>query len=105
MRPLVIGFPKGCDLIVMASHGRHGISAIVLGSETVMLGTTVSGNRVAAAQTKVTQKAVGYQDTPKGTHRCDNCAQFESHSSCKVVEGNIEPAGWCKVYGKKPAYC
>jgi nucleotide-binding universal stress UspA family protein len=26
---------SGCDLIVMASHGRHGISAIVLGSETV----------------------------------------------------------------------
>jgi len=27
--------PKGCELIVMASHGRHGISAIVLGSETL----------------------------------------------------------------------
>ncbi len=26
---------RGCDLIVMASHGRSGISAIVLGSETV----------------------------------------------------------------------
>jgi len=26
---------KGCDLIVMASHGRRGISAIVLGSETI----------------------------------------------------------------------
>lgn len=25
---------KGCDLIVMASHGRRGVSAIVLGSET-----------------------------------------------------------------------
>jgi len=25
---------RGCDLIVMASHGRHGISALVLGSET-----------------------------------------------------------------------
>jgi len=26
---------EGCDLIVMASHGRRGISAVVLGSETV----------------------------------------------------------------------
>jgi nucleotide-binding universal stress UspA family protein len=26
---------KGCDLVVMASHGRRGISAIILGSETV----------------------------------------------------------------------
>jgi nucleotide-binding universal stress UspA family protein len=25
---------KSCDLIVMASHGRRGISAMVLGSET-----------------------------------------------------------------------
>ena len=25
---------RGCDLIVMASHGRHGIAALVLGSET-----------------------------------------------------------------------
>ena len=26
---------KGCDLIAMASHGRRGMSAILLGSETV----------------------------------------------------------------------
>jgi nucleotide-binding universal stress UspA family protein len=26
---------KGCDLIVMASHGRRGVTAILLGSETV----------------------------------------------------------------------
>ncbi|HUB65407.1 MAG TPA: universal stress protein [Methylocella sp.] len=26
---------EGCDLIVMASHGRHGLTAIVLGSVTV----------------------------------------------------------------------
>ena len=26
---------KRCDLIVMASHGRHGVAALVLGSETV----------------------------------------------------------------------
>jgi nucleotide-binding universal stress UspA family protein len=26
---------RGCDVIEMASHGRHGMSAIVLGSETL----------------------------------------------------------------------
>jgi len=26
---------KGCDLIIMASHGRSGMSAVVLGSQTV----------------------------------------------------------------------
>jgi nucleotide-binding universal stress UspA family protein len=26
---------NGCDLITMASHGRRGMSAVVLGSETV----------------------------------------------------------------------
>jgi nucleotide-binding universal stress UspA family protein len=26
---------SGCDLIAMASHGRHGFSAVVLGSVTV----------------------------------------------------------------------
>ena len=25
---------EGCDLILMASHGRHGVAALILGSET-----------------------------------------------------------------------
>ena len=34
---------KGCDLIVMASHGRNGIAAIMLGSVTakVLAHTTI----------------------------------------------------------------
>jgi nucleotide-binding universal stress UspA family protein len=34
---------KGCDLIAMASHGRHGVSAVILGSETakVLAYTTI----------------------------------------------------------------
>ena len=34
---------RGCDLIVMASHGRRGISALLLGSETtkVLTHTTI----------------------------------------------------------------
>jgi len=63
----------------------------------------LSTTMIRAAVAKATQKAAGYQDTPKGDLRCDNCSQFEPPSSCKVVEGNIAPAGWCKVYVKKPA--
>ena len=33
---------NGCDLIVMASHGRRGVSAILLGSETVKVLTHTS---------------------------------------------------------------
>ena len=67
-----------------------------------ILGASAGGNP-AAAQTKVAQKAVSYQDKPKGAERCDNCTQFEAPASCKVVEGTISPNGWCGVYVKKPA--
>jgi nucleotide-binding universal stress UspA family protein len=33
---------SGCDLIVMASHGRRGLSALVLGSETAKVLTHCS---------------------------------------------------------------
>lgn len=68
-----------------------------------ILGTTTAANRASAAETKVSQKLAAYQDTPKGPQRCDNCTQFQPPSSCKVVEGNISPAGWCALYVMKPA--
>lgn len=62
----------------------------------------VSAPRDAAALTKMTQKVAGYQDTPKGALRCDNCTHFEPAASCKIVDGTIDPAGWCRLYVKKP---
>ncbi len=64
--------------------------------------TAATADRADAADTKVAQKAVAYQDTPKGPQRCDNCTYFEPPSSCKVVAGTISPAGWCQLYAKKP---
>jgi hypothetical protein len=55
------------------------------------------------AQTKVSQKLVGDQNTPHGSQQCDNCLQFLPPFSCKVVDGTVDAAGWCKVYVKKPA--
>jgi len=80
---------------------RSLLRNVALAGGAAVLGTTVSANRAAAAQAKVPQKVVAYQDTPKGDLRCDNCAQFEAPSSCKVVDGTISPSGWCKVYVKK----
>ena len=58
---------------------------------------------VAPAHAKASQKAVKYQDTPKGDQACENCSLFEAPSSCKTVDGTISPQGWCMVYAKKPA--
>jgi hypothetical protein len=85
-----------------AAGGVAVLGAIAAGGAT-MLGTIVSGSREAAAQTKMTPTAVSYQGTPQGAQRCDNCTQFESPASCKVVTGTIAAAGWCKLYAKKPA--
>jgi High potential iron-sulfur protein len=56
---------------------------------------------VSAAHAKASQKAVAYQDTPKGEQSCANCRVFEPPSSCKTVEGPVSPNGWCKIYIKK----
>ena len=67
----------------------------------VMLRLTMSGDRVAAAETKATQKAVEYHDPATGSARCGNCKYFKPPSSCYVVEGDIAPTAWCNMYAKK----
>jgi hypothetical protein len=70
---------------------------------TAMLSTIIGENRMAAAQTKAAQAVVAYQATPHEGQSCATCLQFVPPAACKVVEGTISPAGWCKVYVKKPA--
>lgn len=65
-----------------------------------MVGANLIGTPAYAAN-KIPQKAVSYQPTPKGSQRCDNCALWQGPSSCKLVDGNIAPAGWCTLYKKK----
>jgi len=55
------------------------------------------------AQAKIGQAAVKYQTTPKDGRQCDGCAQFVAPSSCKVVDGEIAPTGWCALWVKKPS--
>lgn len=52
----------------------------------------------AAAAAKATQKAVSYQDHPKGGKSCSHCDAFQGPNHCKTVEGYIEASGWCDKF-------
>ena len=56
----------------------------------------------ARAQDKAKQSLVQYQGSPKGDQECDECLQWAPPDSCKVVEGKINPKGWCALYLPKP---
>ncbi len=55
----------------------------------------------AAAQQKIAQSAVQYQATPKDGKECDMCLQFVAPNSCKVVDGTINPKGYCVAFTPK----
>jgi hypothetical protein len=54
-----------------------------------------------AGTNKVSQQTAGYQPTPKGKQRCDGCGLWQSPAACQVVNGPINPAGWCNLYSPK----
>jgi hypothetical protein len=82
---------------------RRRMLTIAAGAAGMSIGTaTIVGTPAQAQAAKVSQKAVKYQDTPKGEQHCDNCLHFEAPSSCKLVDGAISPQGWCMIYAKKP---
>jgi hypothetical protein len=69
----------------------------------VLVAAIVGGAaRGARAQAKAKQSLVQYQAKPKGNQECDGCLLWVPPDSCKVVEGKIDPKGWCTLYAPKP---
>lgn len=53
---------------------------------------------------KLSQGEAQYQGTPKAGQKCSQCMHFiADSSSCKLVEGQISPEGWCKLFAAKAA--
>jgi hypothetical protein len=52
----------------------------------------------AADDDKMSKQQAEYQDSPKGIAMCATCTLFVAPHSCKVVDGDVSPNGWCKVY-------
>jgi hypothetical protein len=52
----------------------------------------------ASAQKKVTKSEAQYQDHPQDIQMCSTCTLFVKPNGCKVVEGDIDPDGWCRLF-------
>ena len=52
----------------------------------------------AQASDKMTRQQAQYQDSPKDIMMCATCTHYEPPKSCKVVEGDVSPSGWCKAF-------
>jgi len=61
------------------------------------------------AQAKASKAVMQYQEHPKNNQDCAGCIQFVPGKSatamgtCKVVEGEISPKGWCIAFAPKSA--
>ena len=47
---------------------------------------------------KLSQREAQYQNTPKGLFSCAACTFFVKPRGCKVVSGDINPTGWCRLF-------
>lgn len=90
---LLPGLFSGCD-------SKKGTSST--GSTPANPPATSADSAAPAAIKKVSQASVQYQSQPKGEQKCGVCQNFIAESNtCKLVEGQISPEGWCVLWMKK----
>lgn len=95
---LLPGLLSGCDSKQGASSA--GGSAPATPSATPSAAGAASTTPATAG--KVSQASVQYQAQPKDAKKCSDCLHFIAESStCKLVEGQINPEGWCILWAKK----
>jgi hypothetical protein len=63
---------------------------------TVILSADVRAQDAPAQ--KLTKQDALYQDKPNNGQLCGICAYFVAPTSCRKVEGTINPTGWCKDF-------
>ena len=81
--------------------GKFSRRTIIVQTVACAAGAASLFGPVTEASAKMAQKAVEYQDTPKGDQECSNCSLFQEPNACTLVDGEISPKGWCKFWVKK----
>jgi hypothetical protein len=95
----------GCSLLLPASlmgcDSQKGTGSAAPESAAPASPAPETESAAPAAPAKVSQASVQYQTQPKGEQNCANCMHFEAGSNtCKLVEGEISPEGWCLLWAK-----
>jgi hypothetical protein len=85
-------YPAGSDADAPRRRLLWGTLALVASA------LTYSAISRAQAQQKMSKREAEYQDSPKDIRMCATCTLFEPPKSCKVVEGDVSPNGWCKAF-------
>ena len=94
----------GCSLwLPIAFSGCDAKKGEQSGSAAPASPPAASANPAAPPATaKVSQASVQYQTQPKGEQKCSVCMHFIAESNtCKLVDGQISPEGWCSLWSKK----
>ena len=87
-----------CAVAASASMSRRAL----LGSTTALAAATVlAGTGTGQAQAKMPKQTAQYQDSPNGDQKCEGCHFFIEGGSCRLVEGEVSPNGWCRLYRAK----
>ena len=47
---------------------------------------------------KQTKLQAAYQDFPRGPQRCGVCIHFRPPNDCEVIQGPVQPNGWCRNF-------
>jgi hypothetical protein len=90
----------GCDSKPESNTAGSDTPPPTPGPESAESAPTADTAAAAPAEpAKATQASVQYQTQPKGTQKCASCVHFLAESNtCKLVEGTINPEGWCTLW-------
>ena len=61
----------------------------------------LAGGANAQIAKKATQASVHYQQSPNNGRHCSLCQHFIAPASCKIIDGTINPNGFCVMFAKK----
>jgi hypothetical protein len=87
----------------VANNGAANLSRRALFGRVAIAGSGAALllGSVSPAQAKMSQKDAGYQQMPKGDQSCSNCNLFSPPDTCSLVDGPINPQGWCRYHQNK----